>query len=62
MTNQVKSGKEILDDFFNEIEKIENVEPKIAQLISQLFKEDKLTDINVKNGLQTLRTEDERKD
>ncbi len=62
MTNQVKSGKEILDDFFNEIENIENVEPKIAQLISQLFKEDKLTDINVKNGLQNLRTEDERKD
>ena len=62
MTNQVKSGKEILDDFFNEIENIENVEPKIAQLISLLFNVDKLTDINVKNGLQNLRTEDERKD
>ncbi len=59
MTETVKSGKEILDDFFAGIENIENVDPNIAALIKQLYDEDKLTDANVKNELQRLRTENE---
>lgn len=55
MADKVKSGKEILDEFFNEIEKIENVDTDIAKMLSELYQNDKLTDINVKNELQKLR-------
>lgn len=59
MSDNVKSGKEILDEFFIGIENIENVDPNIAKMIGQLYQEDRLTDANVKNELQRLRTEDE---
>ena len=59
MSDKVKSGKEILNDFFSGIGNIENVDPKIAKMIEKLYQEEKLTDANVKNELQRLRTEDE---
>ncbi|WP_158858844.1 hypothetical protein [Lunatibacter salilacus] len=55
MEDKVKSGKEILDDFFDGIEEIENVDKDIAKMLSKLYQEDKLTDTNVKNELQKLR-------
>jgi len=55
MAGKVKSGKEILDDFFNGIEKIDNVDVDIAKMLSELYQNDKLTDTNVKNELQNLR-------
>lgn len=55
MADKVKSGKEILDDFFNGIEDIENVDTDIAKMLSELYQNDKLTDTNVKNELQKLR-------
>jgi hypothetical protein len=58
MAENVKSGKEILDDFFNGIEKIENVDSDIAKMLERLYQEDKLTDTNVKNELQQLRDGD----
>ncbi len=59
MTETVKSGKEILDEFFAGIESIDNVDPKIASVIKQLYVDNKLTDANVKNELQRLRTDNE---
>ncbi len=55
MEDKVKSGKEILDDFFDGIEEIENVDKDIAKMLSKLYQEDILTDTNVKNELQKLR-------
>ena len=55
MADKVKSGKEILDDFFNGLEEIENVDTDIAKMLSELYQNDKLTDTNVKNELQKLR-------
>tara|TARA_R110001606_G_scaffold397511_2_gene574088 strand:- start:592 stop:774 length:183 start_codon:yes stop_codon:yes gene_type:complete len=55
MAEKVKSGKEILDNFFNGIEEIENVDTDIAKMLSELYQNDKLTDTNVKNELQKLR-------
>ena len=55
MAEKVKSGKEILDDFFNGIEEIENVDTDIAKMLSELYQNDKLTDTNIKNELQNLR-------
>lgn len=56
---KVKSGKEILDDFFNEISSIENVDNMIAESLSELYMNGKLTDKNVVNELQKIRTENE---
>ncbi|MGO3688990.1 MAG: hypothetical protein ACTJF0_00900 [Psychroflexus halocasei] len=62
MEEKVKSGKEILDDFFENIGTIENVDPEIAKMLNKLYNDDKLTDTNVKNELQTLRETDVDKD
>lgn len=53
--NEVKSGKEILDDFFKDIQNIPNVDKDIAQSLTSLYEQGKLTDTNVKNELQKLR-------
>ena len=55
MSDQVKSGKEILDDFFKEIQNIPHVDKSIAQSLTTLYEQGKLTDTNVKNELQKLR-------
>lgn len=55
--NKVKSGKEILDDFFKEISSIENVDITIANSLAELYNNGKLTDRNVVNELQKIRTE-----
>ncbi|WP_241280365.1 hypothetical protein [Chryseobacterium cucumeris] len=54
---KVKSGKEILDDFFKEISSIENVDKTIAESLAGLYTNGKLTDKNVVNELQKIRTE-----
>lgn len=61
MDNKVKSGKEILDEFFTNISKIENVDAELAESLSNLFKQGKLTDTNVKNELSKLREKDGNK-
>ena len=58
MESNVKSGKEILDDFFENIESIENVDKDIAKMLANLYEENKLTDINVKNELPKLKLKD----
>lgn len=62
MENKVKSGKEILDDFFGKIESIENIDTDIAKMLADLYQQNKLTDTNVKNELQKLREQDDNKD
>ena len=51
----VKSGKEILDDFFSNIEEIEGVDDTIANRLTELYTQGKLTDKNVVNELQKIR-------
>lgn len=58
MSNDVKSGQEILDTFFGAIESIEGVDPKISQMISDLYKEGTLTEARIKNELQQLRIQE----
>lgn len=62
MDNKVKSGKEILDNFFKNIQNIENVDKDLAQSLANLYDQDKLTETNVKNELQKLREENGNKD
>ena len=61
MDNKVKSGKEILDDFFTNISKIQNVDKGLAESLSNLYNQGKLSDTNVKNELSNLREKDANK-
>ena len=61
MDNNVKSGKEILDDFFTNISKIEGIDNDLAKSLADLYQQGKLTDTNVKNALQNLRDKDANK-
>ena len=61
MNQKVKPGIEILDEFFEEIKELDNVDISIAESLSQLYKQGKLTDANVKNMLQNLRESNENK-
>jgi uncharacterized protein YerC len=58
MESNVKSGKEILDDFFENIESIENVDKDIAKMLADLYTQGKLTDITVKYELPKLPVKD----
>lgn len=60
MSNKIKSGKEILDDFFSTIQQLDKVDKDIAEILTRLYQQGKLTDINLKNELQTLRDTDVR--
>ena len=61
MKNKVKSGKEILDDFFTNISKIKNIDKDLAESLSNLYQQGKLTDTNLKNELAKLRDKDANK-
>ena len=61
MDNQVKSGKEILEDFFKTIQNIENVDKNLTQSLANLYKQGKLTDTHLKNELQKLREQNGHK-
>jgi hypothetical protein len=58
MSSEVKSGQKILDEFFDTIESIEEVDPKISKMISDLYKEGTLTEARIKNELHQLRIQE----
>lgn len=62
MSKEVKSGQEILDDFFETVEAIEGVDSKISKMISGLYKEGTLTEAKIKNELQLLRIQEKDED
>ena len=55
----IKSGKQIVDEFFNEIENLTAIDKEIAQLFAKLYSQNKFTDVYIKNELEKLR---EKKD
>jgi len=55
MSEKVKSGRELLDEFFTAITDIEGVEKEVAIVVSNLYREGKLTDTNLSNELDRLR-------
>jgi len=55
----IKSGKQIVDEFFADIQNIEGVDEKIASTLSKLYKDGKFTNINVSNALTELREDKE---
>jgi len=59
MTEQIKSGQEILDEFFSQIGNIEGVDQDVAQTVLRLYQEGKLTNTNLSNDLSTIREKKE---
>jgi len=54
MSDQIKSGKEVIDEFFAEILNTEGVDKKTVEVLAALYKEGKLTDRNIQNALDKL--------
>lgn len=59
MTEQIKSGQKILDEFFSQIANIEGVDQDVAEIVLKLYQEDKLTNINLSNELGKIREKKE---
>jgi len=59
MSERIVSGKEILDNFFNEIEHMPNMNQKLASSLKILYQDNKFTDTNLSNKLLDLRNEEE---
>lgn len=55
MTDKIKSGQEILDDFFSQVTDINGVDQKIANIVLRLYQNGKLTNTNLSNELSNLR-------
>lgn len=59
-TPKVQSGKDILNDFFLNIDAIPGVDKSITKRLKELFDNGKLTDTNIKNALQKLREDGDK--
>lgn len=54
MDKKIKSGKEVIDEFFSEIYNIENADEKTVDALVSLYSDGKLTDKNIQNALEDL--------
>lgn len=58
MTPEIKSGQEVLKDFFENLKDIPDVDGKVADMLIEIFKNNKgLTEKNISNALLKLREE-----
>lgn len=55
MSDEIKSGKDVIKEFFSEILNLEGIEPKTVERLVKLFQENKLTDSNIQNALEELK-------
>lgn len=55
MKSDIKSGSEILQDFFENLEKDDSLDSKTVDAVVALFKAGKLSDRNISNALRELR-------
>lgn len=57
MDEEIKSGKQILDEFFNSLKEIPDVSEDVARVLLELYKGNKLTAKNLANALSKIREE-----
>jgi len=55
MNSDIKSGKQILDEFFQEIQNISDIDENVIKTIVELYNSGKLSDKNLSNALLELR-------
>jgi len=57
MSHKIKSGNDVIDEFFAEILNVEGVDQKTVEKLVELYGENKLTDSNIQNALDELKQE-----
>ena len=57
MSDEIKSGKEVIDEFFAEILNVEGVDLRTVEKLVELYSENKLTDSKIQNALEELKQE-----
>lgn len=57
MDEQIKSGKEVLDEFFHTLKEVPNVDEDVANVLLELYQSNKLTAKNLANALLKIREE-----
>ena len=57
MTDRIRSGQEVLDEFFTEIASMDGVDNDVANIVINLYREGKLTNTNLSNELARIRGE-----
>lgn len=59
MSEEIKSGKEILDEFFSisNLKEIPDMDEKVANVLTELYQSKKLTARNLANALSKIREE-----
>lgn len=55
MSKEIKSGKEVIDEFFDNLKSLEDVDKATIGKIIELHEMGKLTDTNLSNALSDLR-------
>ena len=58
MSDEIKSGKEVIDEFFAQIMNIEEVDKKTVEKLISLHSEGKLSDKNIQNAMEKLLQEE----
>jgi hypothetical protein len=58
MSDEIKTGKEVIDEFFAGIMNIEGVDIKTVEKLTYLHSEGKLTDTNIQNVMEKLLQEE----
>ncbi len=58
MSDETKSGREVISEFFAEILNIEGVDEKTVEKLISLHSEKKLTDTNIQNAMEQLLQEE----
>ena len=54
MNDKIKSGKDVIDDFFAEIYNIPNADKNTVDALVELYSQGKLSDKNVQNALDEI--------
>jgi hypothetical protein len=57
MDNQIKSGKDVIDEFFAEILNVEGTDESTVNKLIELYSDNKFTDSNIQNALEELKKE-----
>ena len=57
MDNQIKSGKDVIDEFFAEILNVEGTDESTVNKLIELYADNKFTDSNIQNALEELKLE-----
>lgn len=54
MDEKIKSGKDVINEFFSEIYNVDNIDEKTVEFLVALYNDGKLTDKNIQNELEAL--------